>query len=72
VVRSRQGPTHFTFPGGSLGPGTVVAVTVKPLDERVFRQESPRLLLPVTMMSGLVLASPFPVESSLEIGGWTR
>ena len=52
----------------------MVAVEVEPvmveLDDTELKHES--LLLPVTVMSGLVLASLFPVESSLEIGGWTR
>jgi len=33
------------------------------LGERVLKHESPLLLLPLTVMSGLVLASLFPVKS---------
>ena len=52
----------------------MVAVEVEPVMVEL-GDHSPKhvsLVLPMTVMSGLVLALLFPVESSLEIDGWTR
>ena len=68
VMRSKQGSTHLTFPDVSVVPRNVgievvTADTTVELGEFVSKHMSPWLLLPVTVMSGLVLASPSPKYS---------
>ena len=82
-MRLSQRLTHFTFPDGSVVPGSgsgsgsvgmvpMGAASTVELGEFVSKHASPRLPFPVTVVSGLVLASLFPVVFWFEAAGWTR
>ena len=85
VMRPSQRSTHFTFPDpdGLVAAGTVEieamgadtkamgADTTVELGGSVPKHAS-WLLFPVTVMSGLVLASIFPDVFWFEAAGWTR